>query len=211
MLTFKHILLILQSISPYYEDKETAQERTDRMTILANSIDYAAHASVCQKLSAEGTKKCKKLFDGDPIYMAAMLLTIGRFESAFAKHVHENKCRTKQGECDGGRARSPWQFQNTPLTSKWWVKYKGADLKSTKIGAWAATNVIANAFKGCGSWQGSIAMYATGSTCKWSRAKERYDWFVKTNIQLRKLIKQDEEEQEKQKEKSEDSDKIAQR
>lgn len=151
------ILAILLSL-PAYQDRETTIDREIRLGLVAEAIEAAVTEVETER----------------PRELAAMLVATGWWESRYARHVHEGRCRTRVGECDYGRARSPWQLHQSPMVPlDEWRAMRGADLESTRIAATAAARVL-SAFRGrCGSVAGAIALYATGRSCRWSGAANR--------------------------------------
>ena len=179
------LLVILLGFQPFYGDTETPAARKDRLTIMAKAIGRAVAGANCHDDDEPGCLPV--VTETEALPLAAALVTQAFWESGLARHVHEGKCR--KGECDGGRARSPWQFQPVPpvfhvsIRELWW-KYKGADQDSTDDAAWAAALILARAHDNCGTWEGAIAQYATGSRCKWSGTERRMVTFRRVLAKL---------------------------
>lgn len=77
--------------------------------------------------------------------LAALLITVGYHESAFALHVHEGRCRP--WECDGGRARGPWQLHSNRYTRTVWDQLHGVE--HSEIQARAAAKMLTLAYWTC--------------------------------------------------------------
>jgi hypothetical protein len=186
------ILILLKACQPDYGDKETEEARDVRLGVIARSIDTAAFYGACE--DEECDDRSWSLFEQDKIpkesrlTFTALLVTLGRFESCFTLHVHANKCRVWEGECDRGRARSPWQIHSTLVTHPYWSAYKGADPDSTATGAFGALVAIVHTHKSCHTWKGAIAGYATGTQCTWEHAQVRYDTFLQVRGRLAELL-----------------------
>lgn len=54
---------------------------------------------------------------------AAMLIATGYEESKFSLRIHAGRC--KPHECDGGKARGPWQVWRAKMPAKLWRKMHG--------------------------------------------------------------------------------------
>jgi len=175
------VLAALLALVPWYGDVEEAG-RDARMATIATAIVEASNEATCHGRDAE----CKPAWPGTREELAALLVTLGWYESRFARHVHANQC--KPFECDEtiirdpktGRitrryfaARSPWQVHWSGPTRAHWKKIRGLDLDSTRHAARAATAVLVGARGKCRTLEGTIANYATGRSCKWSQAKQR--------------------------------------
>lgn len=181
----KTLLAAALRLSPWYGDTETEEERLARLETIAQAINSAALRAVC---ASEGAalpplpgdaqsgepEACAPIWRGDARQLAFLLLTQAYFETRLARHVHEGKCRVKQGECDGGRATSLWQLQaGAHLPKQRWEKLSGADLVSTTHAAYEASRALSRGRNHCGSLSGAISLYATGRTCRWKPAQER--------------------------------------
>ena len=152
------LLPILLSLAPYGADHETPIDREIRMTVIADAIAAAVTEAEVER----------------PREVAAMLVAAGWWESRFALHVHEGRCRVSIGECDHGRARSPWQLHRSArMTADEWATMNGADFEATRLAALHAARTLAAARGRCGSVEGAFALYATGSSCHWSGAAAR--------------------------------------
>lgn len=178
-----YILTVLLSLQPSYGDKETWEQRSDRMQIIATAIDDASSRATCEDRYA--TSDCKKLWIKDKKSLAMLLVMKGYFESRFAKNVHEGKCYDY--ECDAykstdghvrHRARSPWQIQQTGMvTADEYSKMNSSSLDSTTMSAIVATRYLANGMKHCKTIRGTIAIYGGATDCKWEGAAGREAFF----------------------------------
>lgn len=184
----KAVTAVMLTFPKWYGDGETTEERRTRTEVLAEAQVSAVRALMCSTPEEDDSDECRPYFEGHELPILSALITIGRFESAFAKHIHDNKCRVRMGECDGGRAKSPWQFHATSLVRDLWVKYVGSDYESTYSGAKAAGIILSRSLYNCGTWQGAFSQYATGQSCKWSGAEVRHKFFKKVDVTLRAEI-----------------------
>ena len=179
-----YITTVLLSLQPPYGDGETWQQRSDRMAIVAEAIDDASSRATCSD-KYESDKKCVRTWQKDKKSIALLLVTMGYWESKFAKNVHEGKC--KKYECDPSisadgsvyhKARSPWQIQKTGLESKEeYAKMKSASLESTTISANVATRHLVLGMKQCGSIHGAMAIYGGASSCAWPGVSARETFY----------------------------------
>jgi hypothetical protein len=171
------ILAAALKLPTYYGDTETPGERLQRLTIVAESIDYASARATCTG-EPEG---CRRVWPGSRKELAALLLVQAWQETRLAQHVHADQCA--ENECDRGRAKSLWQLQpNSIVTRPEWQTLGGTDQESTRAAAWAAARMLAtNRFrcaKAPGDWvTPTISGYARGNECEWSGAKPRVEMF----------------------------------
>jgi len=195
MITAEFILLVLLSLHPYYTDKETKEERTARMTTVANAIDTASSRATCTEPYTQD--ECKPIWTGSKRQLALLLVTKAWWESRLAKHIHEGNCGPT--ECDATRvgnvivhkARTIWQMQRTGLLKEWeWDNMDGTDYKSTRTAAWAATRILARGKRKCQHPHGVLSYYAT-SRCRWSGAGKRYLFFTKLSKKTREQLEQE--------------------
>lgn len=160
MVTKALILAALLRLPAWSGDSESEPEREVRLEVVAESIHSAA-SSVPWR--------------GDRNELVALLVMTGWKETKYARHIHEGKCRIKKGECDGGRAASPWQLQHGSwFPKKTWEKTKGTDLESTTRASTQAAKILSRGRNYCGDVMGSISLYATGRTCSWMNAPSRF-------------------------------------
>lgn len=165
------LITVLLRLPPWYEDveREPPDQREHRAVVLAVSITTSTETQT----------------GVNPVTLAALEVTQGFWESRFALHVHQDKCRIKIGECDAGRAKSVWQLQATGLVPRdVWVRIGGTDLASTTLAARGAARVLTTGLQKCGDIEGAISMYATGSLCRWKGAPERVRFYRKIRQQL---------------------------
>lgn len=162
---YDFIFAMLLTLTPYAGDIETEKERTVRLSVIAHAIQTAT-----EKTPWRGSRR----------ELATLLVVQGWSESKFAKHIHEGKCRIKQGECDGGRAVSPWQLHaGYSFRKPEWKTAKGSDLKATSIAALQAARVLSKGRNFCASVIGAISLYATGHSCSWKGAHKRHQMWLR--------------------------------
>lgn len=145
------ILAVLMGFTPYHLDTETTEERTERLEVVAESIEVAS--------------------EGDREVMAFLVMTAHR-ETRMAQHVHAGNCR--EGECDNGRAASLWQIQSGSwIKQETWEGFIGLGLEPTTRAAQHAAMLYRRGVRTCGSPTGAIALYGTGRTCFTKSARIR--------------------------------------
>lgn len=192
------ILAAATTLTPWHGDVETEQERRERLDTIATAIAEAVEIATCSlpgevgdsgkagkankgererpvsEESKEEEERCRPMWRGDPRVLAFLLLGQAYFETRLAEHIHAGRCRTKLGECDGGKAISLWQLQSgSHLPKERWKTLSGTDLASTRWAALEAARIVGRSHNFCGSMSGAIALYATGKSCKWSPARKR--------------------------------------
>lgn len=146
------VLAVLLSLPHYTGDRsDTPEERAALLGPVASAIAAAA------KNERE----------------AAVLVTLGFHESAFARYVVEGRCKDGPpgAQCDGGLARGPWQVHSwcRPL----WTAQDGSS-EALHAGALCAVRLTRTAYVKCGrTWEGLFSGYRRLDRCKWSGAKRR--------------------------------------
>lgn len=182
MTFIKYITAILLSLQPNLSDKETWEERSSRMEIIAHAIDDASSKATCSE--NYNLEDCEKTWPGDKKQIALLLITQGYFESKFAKNVHERKC--KPYECDSyrknghviHRARSLWQIQKTNLVSRdEYNKMKFFSKESTTLSANVAVRYLLTGMKSCKTVRGALAIYTGVKVCTWSGVAKREKFY----------------------------------
>lgn len=181
------LLAVLMTLPPWYQDakKEEPSARAARMEVIAYGIATAVGRATCRVVK---DPKCKPVWLRSEEELGLLLVMKGWWESRFALHIHQDKCRVKIGECDAGRAKSPWQLQmSLSLPSKDWSRIGGVDKTSTMLAASAAAVVLVRSYGRCKTLEGAISLYATGKSCKWSKAKDRLLYFRRLQAKARKI------------------------
>jgi len=167
------LLAALLSLRPFHADVETESERLARLTTISTAIAEAADLATCTGAGAR--PGCTPLYRGDARELAFLLLSQAYHETRLARHVHEGRCRTEIGECDSGRAIGLWQLQAGPhLPVAEWKTLAGSDLPATRRAALEAARALGRGLNYCRTPRGAIALYATGRSCRWAGAGERY-------------------------------------
>lgn len=183
------LLAAALTFSPWYGDVEASQDRHERLRIIAEAIDAATLHATCSEdapdvpelvresaspVEESSSRSCTPLWHGSARILAFLLLAQAHFETRLAAHIHRGKCRTRLGECDGGKAASLWQLQHGPhLPKERWKRLQGDDLSATTLAAYEAARVLSRGRNHCGSLTGAVSLYATGKTCSWKPAEER--------------------------------------
>jgi hypothetical protein len=167
MTMFTAILGMLNALRPFHMDAEDVVARNARMTVIASSIVRATEEATCTgEFSKDG---CVPKFKGKSEELAIGLFTIGKFETRFAKHVHEDRCRP--WECDVGQAKSLFQVHVSKIIPiNVWLRLGGTSPEATLLSARAAAAMWSRAWQ-CGSPDRAFAGYMT-SYCQATRAGE---------------------------------------
>lgn len=150
------IWLALMCLKPAWDDSEDIFDRGIRMAVIAGAIDDAA------KLTE---------FPGAKNELRAALFAVGRYESRYARNVHEGRCAPRQ--CDQGRATGVFQVWPLWFDGKDPKRGVGTQTQPTLISTMAAARALADGKRQCGTLLGMMSVYATGNTCRWRGAKER--------------------------------------
>jgi hypothetical protein len=191
---------ILLTFAPWHGTKEDPAAREERSRMLASSMVLMVDYASCSN-DYDGDPECQRVIKPElRLPLLARLIAVGKFESAYALHIHEGRCRTHIGECDGGRARSPWQFQAVPAVygvriKDFWHAYRGADQQSTDGAAYAAALILARSYENCRTWEGAIGQYATGNACRWAYAPARETLALRLERELRELLAEEDEDE----------------
>ncbi len=165
------LLAAALSFRAWHGDTETPEERTTRLTTIAEAIAEASAKATCTPPADED---CVPAWPGARRELAFLLLAQAHFETHLARHVHEGRCRVTAGECDGGRAVSLWQLHSgAHLSRERWQSLIGAEREPTERAAYEAAKALGRAKNHCGTTRGAIALYATGKSCTWDRASAR--------------------------------------
>lgn len=184
------LLKVLLSLQAYSGDQEATEAREARYTLLADAMVSASEHATCTGTYADD-KTCSVLWTDSSESLQVLLAVEAYKETRFAKRIHAGKCFAKEGECDGGAARSPWQLHLTGFTPyEVWSKIDKATKESTDLAAWSAAQVLSYGLKTCGTKEGAISLYGTGSSCHWEGAKYRVRFFDKLMAQYQGLKKE---------------------
>jgi hypothetical protein len=180
------LLKVLMAMPAYGLDHETHEARAARMTIVAEAITQATAEATCN-FGKVKPPDCRPAWPGSPVAMAVLLAATGRWESAFALHVHEGRCRLKLHECDDGHARGPWQLHPEPCRGEqcgWAVtkelvdRIVGADDDSTDAGAWGAMVKLTNGLRQCHTVRGAINYFARGGCADFFYTDRREELYL---------------------------------
>lgn len=194
------ILHLPEASYPVGMEPETKEERSERLEVVASAIADVVEESTCSrpsdsKAAEDSGATCVPVWPKDAQQeLASMLVTLAWYESKFVRRVHEGKCFVN--ECDalrlpGGkvihRSRTLWQIQRNPriVSRMEWEGMVGASLESTRTAARVATRILASSRNRCARhtpdrWlEPTIAAYATGFSCSWSKASTRATTYKK--------------------------------
>ena len=103
----KAILFTILAFPPFHEDTQTEDKRAQ--------LEAVAHAIASVARSADE---------------AAFLLAWGKAETNFSLRIHRGECR--HWECDGGKARGPWQAHKNGMSDERWSKMTGVENVQTQ-------------------------------------------------------------------------------
>jgi hypothetical protein len=127
------ILAFLLSLPVSYDDPRSV-EKTAQLEVIARAISDASPTPEA----------------------AAMLIATGYLESHFSLRIHLGQC--KPYECDGGKARGPWQVQRNRMLLDEWDRMTG--LENIEVQARAAQTRLGAGLSWCeGSAYGALAIF----------------------------------------------------
>ena len=103
----KSILLVIFAIPAFHEDRGVDGKRAQ--------LEAIARAVAAVSKTAD---------------QAAFLLAWGKAETNFSLRIHRGDCRP--WECDGGKARGPWQLHRVGMPDELWAKMIGVENVQTQ-------------------------------------------------------------------------------
>jgi hypothetical protein len=195
MTTLQAALTALALTYPTPDRGEPPDARAVRLDAISGAVVTAASRATCREPWATIDAPCKRLWPGSHVELVAVVWTLGYLESGYSEWVHAGRCRVTIGECDHGRARSPWQLQRTAHTNWAWHELEGVGAWSTFAAAWSAVRVISAGRAMC-RWQrphapwlpATISAYATGGRCSYQRAIMRAEFVMRVEARLRAAV-----------------------
>lgn len=123
------VLAAMRSRPVYKEDVDLVAEK------------QAQQSELCQAIRRES----KRQRIATELDWAALMIAIGEHESNFSLRIHQGFCYA--GECDGGRARGPWQLHRYGIAKEHWHDMHGLD--SVAIQAHAASRALERGYGVC--------------------------------------------------------------
>ena len=177
---------MLTSLPPWYEDVNE-EGRNERLTVIAESEAVGVERAMAPRCEEIASPWCRPWYSKDPVTLLAGVSALGWWETKFARHVHEGRCRA--WECDAWkrkdgvvvhRARSVWQVH---AWAAGWDRMLGVELAPTTVAAGAAARLVAVGLNTCGSKLGAVTRYAGRGGCSWAGGAGR----VRTWEQLEKV------------------------
>lgn len=152
----------IRRLPVFYEDNPPGgvagrtDEKERQLTAIADAI-----AAVSEKPPSAFSKR----------EWAAVLMTVGFHESTFSLRIHAGNCR--KHECDGGRARSPWQLHRARALVGVWDDLFGVD--KTPVQVKAADLMLRMNTGTCGSGERALFTAYGGRPCgkDWPGLEER--------------------------------------
>ena len=166
------VQVALQRLPTYYEDRATPELKAVQLQDMATAIEIAT----------DPPPPGVKLKD-----FQALVIAIAWHESTLSLRIHRGEC--KPHECDGGRARGPWQQHRHGMSDADWEAMHG--LENVQHQAVVAAKQLRRSYLTCrGSgvtWlQGTINNYA-GRNCTatgWAGLDERQATWAKVRKRL---------------------------
>jgi len=166
------VLTVMQRQAVYFEDRNERELKAVQLQDLATAIEFAAQ----EHPPGVSVKDWQ-----------ALLMAVSYAESTWSLRIARGDC--KPHECDGGRARSPWQIHRNGMSDQDWEAMQG--LANVNFQAEKASAVLRRAFLTCkGSgvpWvMGTLNNYA-GRKCSddsWDGLVERGRIFSKIRTRL---------------------------
>jgi hypothetical protein len=175
------ILVALLRLPVFHEDLEEVG-RIERMTTIAYAIESATIRATCGDAWPE--LGCRRIWKRSREELASLLVMKAWKETALCRRWHAGDCRGS--ECDHGTSAGLWQLKPTPWMTEWpWDELAQTGFIPTAYSAWYAARILSCGLKTCGSVEGAVAIYATGSSCEWDEAAER----VSLAVRIRRDIK----------------------
>lgn len=143
------------------------------------------------------TDDCVPTWRGRPEELAALLITIGYWESKFLARIGKGRC--EKWECDAykgldgkiyHRARGYFQVQaSTAITMYEWNNMWGSGEYRAFVASSTAARLLGRHHASCKTVQGAISGYATGGRCSWRQAGARMTTYKTTldRLQVRSM------------------------
>jgi len=172
------ILLTLLALDPWHADMETPAAREARMEQNADAITVVVQEYTCT--GPEKNEECTPKWLGSPVTLAGALILLGDEESRWALHIQQGRCgkhpKSREGECDGGLAVSPFQLhRNRHMTDDNWARMQSVE--GASVATWFAARYLISAYDRCRQWDGAYAGYGTGNpNCDMRRSKQSKKW-----------------------------------
>ncbi len=178
--SYKATALALKA-NPTDLKRETAEERTARVSEAAEVFYAAADKATCGGGSQPG---CKRLWPGKRRDLALALLGIAYHESGLAHYVGSGHCEDgpKGARCDNGKARTYLQVHQDTCPTVW--LFEEGSRAELEAAADCAVLIFKKAAQLCSdsdrkgqitrraSWSELFAKYG-GRTCAWTGGVER--------------------------------------
>ena len=187
MITVLALTGIMADLPQWHEHKgETRDQTMHRLRPTASAIHAAAQRATCY-----GRVECKRHWAWSANEAMAALVTTGWWESRFAQHVIDGKCRPY--ECDPvklpdgtilHKAAGAYQQQAAGLISvSEWKKLPGHPGRQ----AWAAVRMLGASRDKCKTVAGMFSQYGTGKHCGWGKAPARARTYTRILARLEAL------------------------
>jgi hypothetical protein len=145
----------------YFEDRSDLEAKAEHTRQLAAAIEKASDAR------PKGVSRAD---------WQALLVAVGYWESTFSMRIHRGDCYVKKGECDAGRARSPWQMHRNTFTAPVWDLLFG--IEHVELQARTASEMLARSYWQCAR---------SGVPCSdntWPGFDKRFKTFVAVRARL---------------------------
>jgi len=194
---------VMNTLEPWWDDrKEDPKERQDRFTQLTQAqwdvVDEltctGSYANADDHQESDGPL-CVVQFPGKKEHLVTMLMTAGFWESRFSRRIQAGDC--KEGECDGGRARSVYQVQNNgTFPSELWENAEGLDWDSTRSATKASALTLSAAYRACAKTHRTnvvravFSAYARGTCTTNIHGVKRSSWYDRRLALLNKNLEE---------------------
>lgn len=166
------VLGVMQRQPVYFEDRGDKELKATQLQDLAKAIEDASDP----RPPGIGRKDWQ-----------AALMMVSYLESTWSLRIHRGDC--KPHECDGGRARGPWQQHRNGRSEADWEALQGIEhvgFQAETASAQLRTSVLTCRHAGVPWLQGMINNYA-GRPCTdtgWEGLEDRQDMWTKIRNKL---------------------------
>lgn len=171
------VLAALLALPTYVEDRapELAESKRAQLTSIAAAVTAEA---MQQRVAAAPD-------------WAALLLTIGWHETGFSLRIHQGEC--KRWECDGGKARGPWQNHAYGDAATHWERMHG--LEHVALQTRVASNTLLRGHYTCRgkarSWFAGVVNGFAGRDCSnsWPGLAARESTWQRLRVAIRRAAR----------------------
>lgn len=170
-------LAALHTLPVFHEDVG-APEKPDQLAMVAQAVTEAVREQKGWPLSKQ--------------MLMSAAFSIFKHESNGSLRIHRNECNLKKGECDAGKAISPFQLHAVALSNRdLWPQLGFMTFESTKLAAKEAVGVFVKMYRYCvatGLPDDRIAMAFVGYAGRGCRLDGKWQgWRVRVDTYNRLL------------------------